>query len=193
MIAVQGIFASCVARSFMGDANSSVVAYGPSIDEIEGIIGASLFGSLLAVGLLHFADPTAVRMVGATVGVGTLVGGGLVLFIVGLLFGLLFLVFVSGSVNAFVNQAIMLSSRSSLLRKLIVPLLNRSALGVTLLSLGTIYGIAVGIIVFGIAVPMVHAVADGNNALGFLRPALVVAWIVYGSMMGLTYGLILER
>lgn len=178
----------------MGDNTGSVFAYGPSIDEIEGIIGASLFGSLLAVGLLHFVDPTAVELVGATVGASTLVGGGLVLFIAGLLFGLLFLGFVSGSVNAFVNQAIMLSSRSSLLRKLIVPLLNRSALGVTLLSLGTIYGIAIGIIVFGIAVPMMHAVVvGGNDALGFFRPVLVVAWIVYGSTMGLSHGLILER
>lgn len=178
----------------MGDDTSSVFAYGPSIDEVEGIIGASLFGSLLAVGLLHFVDPSAVRLVGATVGTPTLVGGGLVLFVAGLLLGVLFLAFVSGSVNAFVNQAIMLSSRSSLLRKLIVPLLNRSALGVTLLSLGTIYGIGVGIIVFGIAVPLLHTiVVDGNPSLGFLRPALVVAWIVYGSMMGLTHGLILER
>lgn len=166
-----------------------------SVDEAEGIIGATLFGALQANVILHFGDLTAVKMLGATVGVPTYVGGAVMLFVYGLLLGLPFLVFVSGSVNSFVNRVIMLSSRSTILQKLLVPLLDISALGVTLFALGEIYGIVVGIVFFGFAVPLWLTLTGygGAYTLPYLGLVSLFAWVTYGGMTGLVYGYIMEN
>lgn len=164
------------------------------IDEVEGIIGASLFGAFQANVILHFLDLQTVKMLGATVGEPTLIGGATMLFIYGVLLGFPFLVFVSGSVNSFVTRIIMLSSNSTLLQKLLVPLLNISALGVTLFALGEIYGLIVGVVFFGFAVPLwLSVLGSGSYAIPSLGLIPMFAWITYGGMMGLTYGIILER
>lgn len=166
------------------------------VDEVEGIIGASLFGAIMAGGVFHLGHNLyVIKMLGATVGVPTLIGGEIMLFVYCLLFGFPFLVFVSGSVNSFVTQVIMLSSRSTLLQKILVPLLNMSALGVTLNALGTIYGIAVGIVFFGFAVPLWLTLIGygGTYALPSLGLVPLFGWLSYGAMMGLAYGLILEN
>jgi hypothetical protein len=184
-----------------------------TIDEAEGIIGATLFGAFQASVILHFADLTAIKMLGATVGVPakilgetvdvltvtvgvpTLFGGAIMLFVYGLLLGLPFLVFVSGSVNSFVTQVIMLSSKSTVLQKLLVPLLNISALGVTLFALGEVYGIVVGIVFFGIAVPAWLTLIgySGAYTLPYINLVTLFAWMTYGGMTGLVYGYIMEN
>lgn len=172
----------------------SLVSLGFTIDEVEGIIGATLFGALQASVILHFADITAVKMLGATVGVPTFVGGAIMLFLYGILLGFPFLVFVSGSVNSFVNQIIMLSSKSTILQKLLVPLLNISALGVTLFALGEVYGLVVGIVFFSVAVPLwLTLIGVGAYPLPYLSLASLFAWITYGGMTGLAYGFIMEN
>lgn len=163
------------------------------IGDVEAIIGASLFGALQANVILHFGDLEAVKMLGATVGTPTYVAGAAMLFVYGLLLGFPFLAFVSGSVNAFVSQVIMLSSNSKPLQKLLVPLLNVSALGVTLMALGAIYGIAVGIVFFGIVVQLWLAVTGGPSVLPAFGLVSQFAWLTYGSMMGLAYGVALEQ
>ena len=165
-----------------------------TIDEAEGIIGATLFGAFQASVILHFADLTAIKMLGATVGVPTLFGGAVMLFVYGLLLGFPFLVFVSGSVNSFVTQVIMLSSKSTILQKLLVPLLNISALGVTLFALGEIYGLVVGIVFFGVAVPLwLTLIGYGGYTLPYFSLASLFAWLTYGGMTGLVYGYIMEN
>jgi hypothetical protein len=166
-----------------------------TVDEVEGIIGATLFGALQASVILHFADLTAIKMLGATVGVPTLVGGAIMLFIYGLLLGFPFLVFVSGSVNSFVTRIIMLSSNSTILQKILVPLLNISALGVTLFALGEIYGLVVGIVFFSFAVPLWLTLLGygGTYTLPYFSLASMFAWITYGGMTGLVYGYIMEN
>lgn len=166
-----------------------------TIDEFEGIIGATLFGAFQASVILFFGDITAVEMLGATVGVPTYFGGAVMLFVYGILFGFPFLVFISGSVNSFVNRVIMLSSRSTVLQKILVPLLNISALGVTLFALGQIYGLAIGIVFFAIGVPLWLTVIGygGTYALPYLGFFSIFAWLTYGGMTGLVYGLIMEN
>jgi hypothetical protein len=166
-----------------------------TVDEVEAIVAATLFGALQANVILHFGDLTAVKMLGGTVGVSTYVGGAVMLFVYGILLGLPFLVFVSGSVNSFVNQVIMLSSKSKVLQKILVPLLNISALGVTLFALGEIYGIVVGIVFFGFAVPLWLTLIGygGAYSLPYLGLVSLFAWITYGGMTGLVYGYVMEN
>jgi hypothetical protein len=177
-----------------------------TVNEVEAIIGATLFGALQASVILHFGDLTAVKMLGATVGVpasilgidvgvSPLIGGAAMLFIYGLLLGFPFLVFVSGSVNSFVTQVIMLSSKSTILQKLLVPLLNISALGVTLFALGEIYGLVVGIVFFGFAVPLWLTLVGygGAYSLPYLNLVALFAWVTYGGMTGLVYGYSMEN
>lgn len=164
------------------------------IDEIEGIIGASLFGAFQANVILHIADLETVKMLGATVNEPTLIGGAVMLFIFGILLGFPFLAFVSGSVNSFVTKIIMLSSKSTVLQKLLVPLLNISALGVTLFALGQIYGLVVGVVFFGFGVPLWLAVSGfGSYTIPSLGLVSMFAWLTYGGMMGLVHGIIMER
>lgn len=175
----------------------SLFSFDIGIDEIEGIIGASLFGALQANLILHFHPDglEAVKMLGATVREPTLTGGALLLFVCGVLLGLPFLAFASGSVNSFVTTVIALSSKSTLLQKLLVPLLNISALGVTLFALGQVYGLAVGVVFYGFGVPLWLSLIgySGAYALPSLGLIPLFAWMTYGGMMGLVYGVIMER
>lgn len=164
------------------------------IDEVEGIIGASLFGAFQANVILHLADLDTVKMLGATVNEPTLIGGAVMMFIYSILLGFPFLAFVSGSVNSFVTRIIMLSSKSTVLQKLLVPLLNVSALGVTLFALGEIYGIVVGVVFFSFGVPLwLTIIGHGGYTIPSLGLVSMFAWVTYGGMMGLVYGLIMER
>lgn len=187
----------------MGYNIRSLFAVDLGIKEVEGIVGASLSGALLASLILHIGNLggiklgglTVIKMLGATVGVSTPTAGGIMLFVYGLLLGFPFLVFISGSVNSFVTQIIRLSSKSTLLQKILVPLLNVSALGVTLFALGALYGIVVGIVFFGFAVPLWLSLIGYSGA--YTLPSLglisLAAWLIYGGITGLVYGLIMEN
>lgn len=163
------------------------------IGDVEAIIGGSLFGALQANVILHLGDLEALELLGATIGRPTLLAGAGMLFVYSVLLALPFLLFVSGSINAFVTRVIMLSRNSTLLQKVLVPLLNVSALGVTLFALGQIYGLLVGVVFFGVLVQLWLIVIGGPSALPALGLVSLFAWMTYGGMMGLVYGVALER
>lgn len=163
------------------------------VGDVEAIVGGSLFGAFQANVILHIGDLEALRLLGATVGVPTLLGGAGMLFVYGLLLAIPFLAFVSGSINAFVTRIIMLSRNSTLLQKVLVPLLNVSALGVTLFALGQIYGLLVGSVFFGVLVQLWLAFIGGPSAFPALGLVSLFAWMTYGGMMGLVYGIAMEQ
>ena len=168
----------------------------PSVDvsQVEAVVGAGLFGAFQGGLMLQLWNTDAIRQVGATVGWSTLDGGWVVLLCYGVLLAVPFVWFVSGSVNAFTNKVIMLSSKSSVLQRLLVPLLKFSALGVTLFSLGQIYGLLVGVAFWGLAVPAwLNAVAGYGVPFPYVNPFTLFAWATYGGMTGLAYGLIEEH
>ena len=168
-----------------------------SMNEIEGVVIGGLFGALQVGMILSLYRTEMVYEVGGIVGMYSLQGGWYVLLALGLLFGIPFVAFVSGSINSFANTVIMLSSRSSILQKMLVPLLQRSALGITCGGVGQLYGFAVGVVfhlialpiwlrfVMGLSVPVTYLTLGGVFA--------VAAWTLYGGAMGLVYGLILEN
>ena len=156
-----------------------------------GVTGAAVGGLVMTIFALD-----SIRTVGQLVGAGSLNGGWLVLLPLGVLLAIPFAAFVSGSINSFVNQVIMLSSQYSVLQKVLVPLLNRSALAVTTSSLGAIYGLVVGVVFYLLLLPAWLAVVMGSSiAVPYLTiPGLVgvVGWLLYGNVLGLTYGLFME-
>lgn len=152
-----------------------------------GLIGAVVAGLVFQVG-----NPDVVRSVGAIVGAESLAGGWLTVLGLGILLGVPFVAFVSGSVDAFVDRVIVLTSRSDALRKVLVPLLNVSALGVTLFALGLLYGFGVGVVVFGLAAPAWAGIVTGR-AGPYLDPVAILGWTAYGAVTGLGYGLLTER
>lgn len=195
-------FGSMTGSSSMA-ARSRLAALGsrlsPSIDmtAVEGVVIGGLFGALQAGLVMSLYRTEMVYEIGGIVGLYSLNGGWYVLLALGVLFGIPFVAFVSGSINSFANTIIMLSSRSSALQKVLVPLLKRSALGVTCAGVGQLYGVGVGVLfqlvalpvwlrfVMGLSVPVPYLTVGG--VIG------VVAWALYGGAMGLVYGLILEN
>ena len=168
-----------------------------TVNEVEGVIIGGLFGGLQIGFIMGLYRTEMTYEVGGIVGMYSLQGGWTVTMLLGVLFAVPFVAFVSGSINSFANSVIMLSSRVSLLQKALVPLLQRSALGITCGGVGQLYGIGVGIVfhviampiwlryVMGISVPVPYLTVGGLVG--------VAAYFLYGGALGLVYGLILEN
>jgi hypothetical protein len=116
-----------------------------------------------------------------------------VLFVLSTVFSVLFVGFVSRSINSFVNQVIMLSRRSEVLQEILVPLLERSALTVTTNALGVIYGFALWLVFYAFLIPLWLAFVIGvDTRIPNFHLAGFIAWLGYGALVGLLYGLIME-
>lgn len=164
------------------------------VSEGEALVGAGLFGAFQGGLMLQVWHVAAIRQVGATVGVHSLTGSWVVLLGYGVLLAIPFVAFVSGSINAFTNRIIMLSSNSRVLQHLLVPLLKISALGVTLFALGQVYGLLVGLVVWGLALPAwLNLVVGMQVPFPYVNAFTLFGWATYGGMCGLAYGLILEH
>lgn len=165
-------------------------------DEVVSVVTGGVAGATVCGLVMHILATDSIRTLGSLVGAGSINGGWLVLLPLGVLLAIPFAAFVSGSINGFVNRVIVLSSQHASLQKVLVPLLNRSALAVTTASLGAIYGLAVGLVFYLLVVPAWLIVVMGDSiAVPYLTiPGLVgvVGWLLYGNVLGLTYGLFME-
>lgn len=163
--------------------------------DIGAVSVAGLVGAVVAGLIFQAGNPDILRSIGAIVGLESFAAGWLTVLVLGVLLGVPFVGFTSGSVDAFVEQVIMITTRSDTLRKLLVPLLNVSALGVTLFALGLLYGVVVVFVVFGLIAPVVETVVSGQALPGpsYLGPVAILGWTTYGGVLGLCYGLIKEH
>ena len=154
-------------------------------DEQNAAVVGAVGGGIAGVAVLSLLGGTA-----ALTEIAALVGSqspdfGAALFVAaGLVFGLLFAVVLSRTINDFTNTVIMFSRRSRLTRRLLVPLLTRGALTVTAGSMGLVYGTLLGVAVFALG-----AVGVGPN----LGLAGLAALVVYGQVLGNGYGLLMEK
>ncbi|WP_433627286.1 hypothetical protein [Halomicrococcus sp. NG-SE-24] len=166
------------------------------VDEGEAIVAGGLAGAVQAGLVVQLWDTSSIHRIGALVGADSLNGGWLVLLALGVLFAVPFGVFVSGSINTFVNRVIMLSSQRPMLQKVLVPLLNRSALAVTTNALGNVYGLGVGIVFHLVLMPLWLSVFMGVQTpvpyLTVTGLVGVLGWTLYGGVLGLVYGLVME-
>jgi hypothetical protein len=164
-------------------------------DDVEAIIPASLLGTIIGGLVMQLWEAEMISEFGALIGVSSLNAGWLVLLIMGLVLGLLFVTFVAGSINSFVSAVMMLSSKSTILQKILVPLLNRSALGTTTLALGLIYGLVIGIIFYLLIMPLwlsIVGVTQSIPRLSVTGGIGVLGLLLYGAISGLLYGLVIE-
>lgn len=172
---------------------SAETAVLPSLDvtDIEGVVAGGLFGAFQAGVVMQIWHYGLILELGSLVGVATYVGGWSVLLTAGVLFAVPFVGIVSGSVHTFSNKVIMLSRRSELLQRILVPLLKFSAFGVTCFALGQMYGLALGVGIHLFVVPVWLTAIGQPTPIPYLTvPGLggVVGWTVYGGMMGFVYG-----
>ncbi len=158
---------------------------------VGGFVGGALAGFLMWV----FSSP-ALLLLGMLLGLQSLGGGWIAALAVSVFLSVPFAMFVSGSINGFVNRVIMLSRESPALQKVLVPMLNRSALTTTTAALGALYGLAIGAIGYLVLVPIRLAIAGlGSVTLAGLVVTTVVgivAFVVYGTVLGVVYGMLLE-
>ncbi|MFD1514041.1 hypothetical protein [Halomarina rubra] len=154
-----------------------------------GFLGAALAGTTMQI-----FDQVAMLLTGSLVGLGSVGGGWLATLVFGVVLAVPFGAVVSGSINGFVNRVIVLSSQSDALQRVLVPLLNRSALAVTTSALGAGYGLVVGVGVYLVAAPVWATLAGSVAVASLVVPCLVgvVASVVYGATLGVVYGLLLE-
>lgn len=158
------------------------------------VVIAGLLGALFGLVIFQLGNPGLVRSAGGTVGSETIARGWVALTAAGVLLAIPFAVIVAGSVNAFVEMVIAFTSGSDSLRAILVALLHVSALGLTLFGMGLLYGLAVGVAVFAIGVP-VWTILAAKPALppSFLDIVGMVGSTIYGGVMGLSYGVLKER
>lgn len=159
-------------------------------EEIE----STVFGWFLAtIGIgviLQLGNVNLLSQVGGIVGSATNGGGWLALGILSVLLSVMYVVFVGGSINSFVTQVLMLTSKSEILNKILSPFIKRSAFLTTTSALGLIYGVILAIVVGGIGIPVWLNVVSGQSTPLFNFDLLwIVAWILYGTLLGVGYGL----
>lgn len=152
---------------------------------------AGLLGALSGGVVVQLWNPALVRSAGGIVGLESVAVAWVTLTALGVLFAIPFVAVVSGSVNAFVEMVIAITSGSDVLRSALVPLLHVSALGLTLFAIGLVYGLALGVALFAIGVP-VWAILEAERTLPptFLDIVGIVGCTVYGGVLGLCYGLL---
>ena len=154
-------------------------------DEQNAAVVGAVGGCVAGVGVLSLLDgSSALAEIAALVGSQSPALGAGLFVVAGVVFGLLFAVVLSRTINDFTNTVIMFSRRSALTRSLLVPLLTRGALTFTAGSMGLVYGTTLGVAVLALGA------AGVGPTLGL---AGLVSLAVYGQVLGNGYGLVMEK
>lgn len=172
--------------------------FGFNIDRYDAAIAGGLVGMVQSGMLMHLFGTYYIRAYAWLVGSNDITVGWTILFIISAVGGLVFAGTVSNFVQDFSTSVMMLSRKSDILRKILVPLLNFSAMGITLSGIGWGFGLAYGLIVWSFAMPVyLHLFMGGGLAEGMPLPAMgllpLFAWAHYGGLLGLVYGYVLEN
>lgn len=157
----------------------------PTRKELEtGLLGGIVGGLISSVVLLAGSD--TVEGVAGVFGFAPTLGNGwgtYLLLSIGL--GVAYAVVVTQLVDRYVAFVVSLTSRSDLARRTVMPLTNRFGMRVVVTTaMGLLYGLSLGVLFTAILIPLrVDSVAfsqvDGVGVLGF---------VVYGILLGVTYG-----
>jgi hypothetical protein len=156
----------------------------PSREQRAGIVGALVAGLLSGVFIAALVDASVFTWLAEVFGSSGLFTGFLVWLGICVVLGLVFVAYVSRTINDFTSTVIMFSRNSKATQKILVPLITRAALTVTAGSMGLGYGLVIGLVVFAGGVV---------GVLPALSPLVVVAFVLFGQVLGTTYGLQLEE
>lgn len=165
------------------------------VRDFEGIVGGGLFGALLAGGLMNLISYELMMQFAHVVGSNSHDVAWLVMFGLGVLFAAGFELYAGKAFDPFVRSIMALTSRSSILRKMLQPMVHLSPMGSVCYLLGQGYGLAIGIghvLLVPLWLTYVMGEPTAFPMLNLHGIVAVVGWLVYGSMMGLVFGAILE-
>ncbi len=156
-----------------------------SVDRNE--VGASLIGGALGgvglVAVLAVAARSTLRGVGAVIGTPSIATGTGVVLATSLVFGVGYAGVVTRYTDRYVAIVLGLTTRSTTAKNLVLPLTRRFGMAlVVTTAMGFLYGLVLGILAGAVVVPVV------TTAGGFLAPGLVIGCVVYGVVLGGTYG-----
>ena len=161
---------------------------GGSTGDLRAGLVAGVAGAVAGVGVLALVGRAAdLQLLAVAVGANGLFPTLGVWLGVSLVLGLLFGAVVGRYINDFSNSVIMLSRRSTALQKVLVPLLTRAALTVTAAGMGLVYGLVLGVLGWGLLLPLISPAPLPN-----LDPLVLVAFALTGQAMGAGYGVAKE-
>jgi hypothetical protein len=162
--------------------------------ELQAAVVGSLLGGAVAGLLLALIARSHLRLVGSLLGTTSLPGSVLVWLALAVVLGVGFYYVIGRTLDAYVRSVMGLTAKNAFLRKLLLPLVMRSALGTTAGALGLTYGLACGSLVGFVALPALVGVLTGAGpGVPAVDGAVLVTYVVFGLVMGLGYGLTLER
>lgn len=166
------------------------------VRDVEGLVAGGLLGALLGGGLMNLEEFELVMHFAELVGSESVDVAWLVLLGVSVLFAIPFRTYLEWTFEGFVSAVVALTERSSLLRRALLPLVKRSPMGVLCYALGQGYGLLVGAVfsVFFLPLWLTYAMGTPTPFPYLTVPGIlaVIGWMVYGSMLGLIYGLVVE-
>lgn len=165
------------------------------VRDVEGVVGGGLFGALLAGGLMNLVEYDLMMQFAEIVGSHSHTVAWLVLFGLGVVFAAGFEVYVGKAFDPFVRSIMALTKRSAVLRKLLAPMVHKSPMGSVCYLLGQGYGLAIGaahVLLVPLWLTHVMGVPTPFPMLNLEGLLAVVGWVVYGSMMALVFGLVVE-
>lgn len=159
------------------------------------IVFGSLFGG--AVGGLvvhHMVGPVAMRYFGALVGYGGSMQIGWTVWLgLSLILGMTFAVAVGPRLSRYANSMDEVAERDEDIDAVIGDFLDRAPVTTTATLAGVVYGIVLAVAVGAIGVPLaVNTMTPFGMFVPELQPFFLLAFVVYGLIMGLGYGVVKE-
>jgi hypothetical protein len=180
-------------RTITGEEFPTSTAIGTSGQ--RAIVFGSLFGG--AVGGLvvhHMVGPVAMRYFGALVGYGgSMQIGWMVWLGLSLILGMAFAVAVGPRLSRYADSMDQVAERDEDFDAVLGDFLDRAPVTTTATLAGVVYGIVLAIAVGAIGIPMaVNMMTPFGMFVPELQPYFLLAFVVYGLIMGLGYGVVKE-
>lgn len=163
-------------------------------EQLRAAVPAGVAGGVVLGGVLHLAaGPAGVARYASAAGLAGAGAGWVVVLVLAVVLAVAFAGLLAHAVDPYVSAVFSLSRRSERARQLLMPAVRRAALPVTALNLGVVYGLALGVVVHWLALPLAVGVAGGSATVPAVDAAGLLAWVAYGAVAGGVYGLVLVR
>lgn len=160
------------------------------------VFGSLFGGSVGGLIVYHMVGPVAMRYFGALVGYGgsAAIGWGVWLGL-SLILGLMFAVAVGPRLDGYVRSMGEFAGRDEDVDAVLGDFLDRAPVTTTATFAGFVYGIILAVAVGAIAVPLAVNTMTGPNigmSTPVLQPYFLLAFVIYGLIMGMGYGVVKE-
>lgn len=153
-------------------------------DDLSASFLSGLLGGIVLGLLLHFTSDFILAL-GNLLGQPSLIKGWAILLLTSVVFGAGYAILQNKLVDRFISIVLGLTSRSSAIKDLVMPLTDRFGLAlVVTTAMGIVYGLAIGLGFGGIIVPALPSTFD----LQYLNPMVILGYLLFGAVLGIIYG-----